>query len=141
MNKPSRYFVTRSIDGAILGKDGRWMKQFAHAGDIKFYSSVGRATKHGFDKIPESMHKPELGNMHSVGTAHAVYHDESVNVCGHIIGPNGKRVMNRGTNNHLEIDTETITPEALWVHLVLHNVRPTYADAIVKHCQANEVTK
>lgn len=139
MNKPTRYFVTRSIDNAILGKDGRWMKQFAHAGDIKFYSTVGRAAKYGFAKIPASMYRPELGNMESIGTAHAVYHDESVNICGHIHDANGKRVCHRGTANPIEIDTESMSrPEALRAVLAKNNVRPTYADAIVRYCHPEE---
>ena len=135
MNKPSRYFVTRSIDNAILGKDGRWMKQFSNAADIKFYSTVGRATKYGFAKIPESMYKPELGNTESIGTAHAVFHDETVNICGHIHDSNGYRVCHRGTSNPIEIDTSP-KPNAGALRAVLakNNVRPTYAEAIVRFC-------
>jgi hypothetical protein len=95
MSKSTRYFVTRSIDNAILGKDGRWVRLFADVGDIKFYASCARATKYGFAKIPASMYKTEPGNMESIGTAHAVYRDESVNICGQIHDANGNSVRRR----------------------------------------------
>lgn len=84
MTKKPHYFVTRAIDNAILGKDGGWMKQFANAGDIKFYSSCGRAQKFGLGRIPESMYKDEPGSTQSIGTCHAVYLGETVNIVGQI---------------------------------------------------------
>lgn len=133
-NKP-HYFVTRSIDNAILGKDGRWMKQFADAGDIKFYSSIGRAQKFGIGRIPGSMYKDELGNTRSIGTCHAVYPDETVNIVGHVHDADGKRICHRGTANPIEVDTASMSkPEALMAALLKNNVRPAYANTIVKYC-------
>lgn len=79
-----RHFVTRAIDDAILGKNGKWYKMFSDVGDIKFFKRMSNAQKYGLGKIPESMHKPELGNMYSIGTVHTVGEGESVNVCGQI---------------------------------------------------------
>ena len=77
-------FVTRSIDGAILGTDGKWHKAFAEVGDIKFFKRISNAQKYGLGKIPESMYKSELGNMYSIGTVHTVNEGESVNVFGQV---------------------------------------------------------
>jgi len=79
-----RYFVRRSIDGAILGKNGRWYTMFSHAGDIKFYSRLHNAQKYGLGRIPRSLHKHEFGNLYSAGTVVTLYDGDSVNVCGQV---------------------------------------------------------
>lgn len=87
-NNPStKWFVTRAIDGRILGRDGLWRKQFASVNDIKFYSTCGRATRYGFSKISE--YRPTLGNMFEVGQARAVHQNETVDVCGRIHDQDG----------------------------------------------------
>jgi hypothetical protein len=79
-----KHFVERAIDGAILGKNGRWYKMFSDVGDIKLFKRMSNAQKYGLDKIPESMHKPELGNMFSIGTVHTLRDGDEVNICGQI---------------------------------------------------------
>jgi hypothetical protein len=79
-----QHFVQRAIDGAILGKNGKWYKMFSDARDIKFFKRLSNAQKYGLGKIPESMHKPELGNMYSIGTVKTVREGESVNICGQV---------------------------------------------------------
>ena len=79
-----RYFVKRAIDDAILGKNNKWYKMFSDVHDIKLFKRLSNAQKYGFGKIPESMHKPELGNMYSIGTVKTVREGESVNICGQV---------------------------------------------------------
>ena len=90
------WFVTRSKDGAILGTDGRWMKQFSHVGDIKFYSTCGRAQRFGLGRVSESDYADSCGNLQSIGMCHSVYPGESVDICGRIFGSDGKQLSHRG---------------------------------------------
>ena len=71
------YFVTRAIDDAVLGRDGNWHKMFADVGEVKFFKRISNAQKYGIGNIKESMYRPELGNMHSIGTVHAVREGET----------------------------------------------------------------
>ena len=57
---------------------------FSNAGDIKFFKRLSNAQKYGLGKIPESMHKPELGNMCSIGTVYTLREGDTVNICGQI---------------------------------------------------------
>ena len=79
-----RFFVTRAIDGATLGRDGRWCNVFSDVNDIKFFKRLSNAQKHGLGKIPEALYKPEQGNMFSIGTVKTVRKGESVDIFGHI---------------------------------------------------------
>ena len=79
-----RHFVQRAIDGAILGKDGMWYRMFADVGDIKLFRRLSNAQRFGLDRIPRSMHKPELGNLYAIGTVKTMRPGDTVNVCGQI---------------------------------------------------------
>jgi hypothetical protein len=79
-----RYFVKRAIDDAILGKNNKWYKMFSDVHDIKLFKRLSNAQKYGLGKIPESMYKPELGNMASIGTVVSVRDGETVNICGQV---------------------------------------------------------
>ena len=76
------HYVTRSIDNAILARNGRWYVSLADASDIKLYKSLANAQRHGLGKIPSSMYKDELGNMQSIGTVHTIREGYAVNRLG-----------------------------------------------------------
>jgi hypothetical protein len=79
-----RYFVRRSIDGAILAKNGGWYKTFGDVGDVKLYKTLRNAQKYGSGRIPDRMYRQELGNLQSIGTVVTVRDGQTVDVCGNV---------------------------------------------------------
>jgi hypothetical protein len=88
----AKWFVRRSLDDAILGTDGRWYKKLADVGDIKLYSSCGRAQKYGITRIGRHRQVHAGGNSYLVGSCHAVYSEQSLDCCGNIYDADGKMV-------------------------------------------------
>lgn len=88
----AKWFVRRSLDDAILGTDGRWYKKLADVGDIKLYSSCGRAQKYGITRIGRHRQVHVGGNSYLVGSCHAVYSEQSLDCCGNIYDADGRMV-------------------------------------------------
>ena len=99
--RKAKWFVRRSLDDAILGTDGRWYKKLADVGDIKLYSSCGRAQKYGITRIGRRMQVHAGGDLYSVGSCHAVYSEQSLDCCGNIYDADGRMITRFNLSSRL----------------------------------------
>lgn len=80
------WFVRRASDDRIKCIDGKWRGSVS-IGDIKFYSSAGRAMRYGLAGC-RAVASVAGGSLVSKGSAHAVYPGESVDREGRIYDEN-----------------------------------------------------
>lgn len=71
-----RWFVRRALDGAMLGKNGKWYTMFADTGDFKWFKRAENAIKFGL--------------KYEDGTAYAVHPGETIDVVGSIYNVDGR---------------------------------------------------
>ncbi len=68
--KPIGWIVKRDLDGAYLGRNGKWYRMFSHYGDFRQFKRPGNALKFGL--------------KYEQGTAYALYSGDTIDVVGNI---------------------------------------------------------